>query len=397
MTFAAQPAAAVRTPLTFDAARAALAEHADLLEQEAVRADRTATVPQASIDALRTAGLWSAAIPQEFGGHGLGAVELARLGMQLGGHCSATAMIWAMHQLQVACLAGSATGQPVLADYLRRAAAEQLLIASVTSEAGIGGNLRASSAAAVRLGTEVEFEKQATTVSYGAVADAFLISLRRDETASASDQVLVLAERAQLDLRQTGGWNTLGMRGTGSPAFLVRGTVPADQVLAEPFGSIAARCMVPLSHLLWAGVWTGVANDAIRRAARFTRAKARSAARAGNPHTDERLGQAYARLRLLQGAVLHFANEYADRGAREDDSSLTVQANALKTAVSVDASRIVEGALEICGMAGYSEDGPYSVARHIRDLYSARLMVSNRQIDLANSDMLLFGERMFQQ
>ncbi|MFJ3217582.1 acyl-CoA dehydrogenase family protein [Kitasatospora sp. NPDC086801] len=384
-------------PLTEESALAAIQECAELLEREAVRADRTATVPAASIAALREAGLWAAAVPVEYGGPGLGVEQLTRIGSRLGGHCAATAMIWAMHQLQVACLARSAAGSPAIAGYLAEAAREQHLIASVTSEAGIGGNLRTSRAALVPDGGLVRLEKRATTVSYGPVADAFLITARRGEQAAASDQVLVLARRDQLELEQTGGWNTLGMRGTVSPPFVVRAAVPADQVLAEPFGTTATRCMVPLSHVLWAGVWTGVAGDAVRRAARFTRARARAALGSGGTFADERLGEVHARLALLQGAVRSFAADYARWGGGADgEHTVTTRANALKTSVSVEASRIAEAALEICGMAGYTEDGPYSVARHIRDLHSARLMIPNRQIDLATTDLLLLGERAFQ-
>lgn len=382
-----------RDRLTLEAALASVDALGDLMTEEAVRADRTATVPAASIDALREAGLWSAAVPVEYGGHGLDAVALTALAARLASRCAATAMIWSMHQLQVACLARAAPDRPILAGYLAEAAREQHLIASVTSEAGIGGRMRTSSAAAVHDGDLVTFEKQATTISYGEVADSFLVTLRRNAEASASDQVLVLARRTEVELERTGTWNTLGMRGTASPPFRVRATVPAAHVLAEPFSSIATLCMVPLSHLLWAAVWTGIAADAVRRAVRYTRVKARKAVGSGGSPADARLGEAYGQLRLIQGAVHQFAAEYAGwDGAAEQAGPITVRANALKTAVSTEASRTVERALEVCGIAGYSEDGPYSVARHVRDLYSARLMVSNNQINQANSELLLLGD-----
>ncbi|MFC9244555.1 hypothetical protein ACFT7S_11155 [Streptomyces sp. NPDC057136] len=62
--------------------------------------------------------------------------------------------------------------------------------------------------------------------------------------------------------------HTLGMRGTCSPSFDLSTTFEEAQILPVPFGDIAARTMVPLSHLLWSGVWAGLAAEAVDRAAR---------------------------------------------------------------------------------------------------------------------------------
>ena len=43
----------------------------------------------------------------------------------------------------------------------------------------------------------------------------------------------------------------------------------------------------------------------------------------------------------------------------------------------------------ICGMAGYKNDSPFSIGRHIRDLMSAPLMISNDRIELNTANLLL--------
>ena len=43
-------------------------------------------------------------------------------------------------------------------------------------------------------------------------------------------------------------------------------------------------------------------------------------------------------------------------------------------------------------MAGYSEVGEFSVSRHLRDLYSARLMISNDRLGAVNAELLAFGD-----
>lgn len=356
-----------------------------VIAEDATKADKAAVLPERSIAALKEKRLLSTAVPPSYGGQGLAATQLAEVAMRLGSLCGSSAMIWAMHQIQVACMVKSAGQQPELADYLRRAAREQYLIASVTSEEGVGGNLRVSKTALREVSDGIEVAKRAPTVSYAEAADSFLVTARRDESAAAGDQVLVLVEARQASLQPTGTWDTLGMRGTCSPPYEITAVVPAWQVLAEPFGQIASNCMLLYSHLLWSAVWAGIADDALNRAVRFVRAKLRNSTSAPNP----RLGQIHAHTQTMKDSIRQFAADYVRDPAGRGH---TVRANALKMQVSVDAVRVAELALEVCGMAGYSEVGEFSVSRHLRDLYSARLMISNDRLNAVNSELLPFGD-----
>lgn len=372
-----------------------LAQAGDTLADEAARADRTGTFPERNIELLRRYRLLAAGIPRQYGGFGLDVPAQAAIASTLGSYCGSTAMIWAMHHVQVACLARCASSEPVVGGYLGKVASEQHLIASATSEAGIGGDLRRSIAAVMPAGpSTVRLEKQATTVSYAEYADSILVTARSGEHAAPGDQVLVLVPVAHCSLERTGTWNVLGMRGTCSPGFLIKAVFPEAYVLPEPFSVIASRCMVPLSHLLWAATWIGIAADAARRTTAYSKEKMRSAARSGTIAADVRLGQMYQGLAQIRGSLRQFAADYCDRqdGAELDDVVMTMRANALKASVSAGAVRVAELALQICGMAGYSEEGRYSVTRQFRDLHSAPLMISNSKLDLANSELLLLRE-----
>jgi acyl-CoA dehydrogenase len=378
-----------------------LGQAGQMLASEAVRADQTGTFPERSIELLRRHGLLAAGVPRQYGGSGLGVAALASIASKLGSYCGSTAMIWAMHQVQVACLARCASRERAIADYLRTATSEQHLIASATSEAGIGGDLRRSGAAVLPAGrSAVRLEKQATTVSYAEHADSILVTARSSEHAAPGDQVLVLVPAGRCQLERTSNWNMLGMRGTCSPGFLIKAVVPASHVLPEPFSAIAAQCMVPLSHLLWAATWTGIATDVARRAAASSKERMRTAARAGPASTDPRLGQMYHALAQIRDSLHQFMTDYGGWSAASghpddpalDDVRITLRANALKASVSAGAVRTAELALQICGMAGYSEEGKYSVARQFRDLHSAPLMISNSKLDQADSELLLMRE-----
>ena len=62
----------------------------------------------------------------------------------LGRACASTAMIFAMHQTKVACLVRHGAGSRWHETLMRRVAAEQMLLASSTTEGQNGGNIRFS-------------------------------------------------------------------------------------------------------------------------------------------------------------------------------------------------------------------------------------------------------------
>jgi acyl-CoA dehydrogenase len=349
---------------------------ADAVRRGADRADAEACFPDQAFAALRDAGLVAAAIPKEFGGLGLSIAESARIASQLARGCGSTAMIWAMHQAQVASvLAGSPPKESE--QLLRQLSASQGLIASVTSEVRIGGDIRRSGAALTPTddGT-LSLEKDAPTVSYGGYADAFLITCRRGPDSPPDDQVAVFAPRAAVEMEQRGDWDPMGMRGTVSPPFAVRATVTAGYVLPEPFGRIASRALVPWSHILWASCWHGLAQEAVARARRTIRRK--------DSDGDLRLADVTRELDLLE-AVIDQALERCVPLHEDPPPTLVAWFNDLKLTVSELAVEIAVQCLEICGMPGFQERSAHSIARILRDLHSAPLMIGNDRLRRTNA------------
>jgi len=363
-----------------------------LAAAHAAEVDRQARFPRESVAALRALGALSAAVPRELGGAGCGMRALAMQCAVLAQGCASSAMILAMHHIQVACLARHGLSSAPLREYLSTLAREQRLIGSVTSEVGTFGDTRSSVCALTRADGRFTLAKDATTISYGAQADALLITCRRSSEAAANDQVLVLLRRGEYQLEPTGGWDTLGMRGTCSPGFRLRGGAPLEQIVPGAFADSSAQTMVPYSHILWASVWYGIASDAVARAAGQVRAQARSA-----PGTLPSAATALAKVSAELQAVRHHWQAVADEfdalqgGAMQELLSIgwALKLNNLKLTVSEAAARIVHQALQITGIAGYKNDSPASVGRHYRDLLSAALMVSNERIAGKSASMLL--------
>lgn len=355
--------------------------------------DRTARFPAEAVAALRSEGLLSALVPVRLGGDGATLGEVGAATAALARQCASTAMIYAMHNLQVACLVRHGTSERLTA-YLRDLATHQYLLASATTEIGTGGDTRSSVCALEHRGGRYRVEKQAPVISYGEHADGILLTTRRGADSPPSDQVLVLTTDGDFELRPMSGWDTLGLRGTCSAGFTLTAEGDDANVLPAPFGDISAQTMLPVSHVLWSHVWLGLATEALDRARRSVQAEARKQP-GTTPPAALRLAELTTRYDQMSALVLGAArtfDELADDPEALSRLSFTVGMNSLKVSASTMVVEVVGAALGICGIAGYRQDSPYSMGRILRDAYGASLMVNNDRI-LANNAQLLLMNR----
>jgi acyl-CoA dehydrogenase len=360
--------------------------------------DRNARFPVEAVDALREERALSALIPTEYGGSGISFEAVAAGCFELGRRCGASAMVFAMHQIQVASIVRHLDGAPWFEHYMGDVAAEQRLIASVTSEVGTGGDM-GKSVAAVTPAEDggVSFEKQAPTVSYGHYADDLLTTVRRSLDAEPGDQVMVLTRRGQAELEPTGTWDPLGMRGTCSPGSIVRAHFAPEQIFPAPFSVVARESMVPVSHILWSHLWLGIATDAFDRARAFVRAAAKRNPGGDPPPAAHKLSHVMSELSLLRAEVDSSLREFCDASAEPGRERLSTMASALrfnnlKIAASEQAPRVCQGAMGVSGIVGFKNDTPFSVGRHLRDTMSACLMVANERIHATNAGLLLIAK-----
>ena len=379
----------------FDTLHAAVREIATkVAAAHAADVDGKARFPRETIDALKAARVLSAPVQREFGGQGLGMKDLATLCATLSGACGSSGMVLAMHFIQVACIARHHADNSFFQAYLREIAETQPLLASITSEVGTFGDTRSSICAVERQDGRFVLNKQATTGSYCAHADAILVTCRRDAEAAKSDQALVLVRKTDGTLTQTTTWDTMGMRGTCSPGFELKSSGPEEQIMPVGFGDIAALSMVPYSHILWSALWWGIANDAVGKAATYVRGEARK--NPGTvPHTAQRLAEVSVQLQAMKNNWLEVAKEFDEIDARPDAAekllgiAWALKMNNLKIGSSEAAPQIVHKALQIVGIMGYKNDSPFALSRHYRDTLSGSLMISNDRIAGKSASMLL--------
>ena len=366
----------------------------EIAAPQADSVDKQARFPDETVAALREAGVFSAAVPREFGGAGCTMAELGQLCGVLAQACGSSAMVLAMHYSQLACIARHGQESEFFRGYLRDLVAHQYLLASMTSEVGTYGDTRSSICAVELDNGRFVLNKEATTGSYCQHADAILVTCRRDKDAAAGDQVLVMVRRQDCSLKQTTSWDTLGMRGTCSPGFRLEAGGSQEQIIPGAFADSSAQSMVPYSHILWASLWWGIAADAVGRAANFVRGQARQSP-GSVPPTATRLAEVSLQLQTMKQAWQSAAQAFdaigPDAAAREELLSIgwALRLNNLKIACSDAAPQIVHRALQIVGILGYKNDSPFSLGRHYRDVLSASLMISNDRIAAKSASMLL--------
>ncbi len=370
-----------------------MARVAAIAAEAADAVDREGRFPKETVDALKRERLLGAGVPVELGGEGLSTAAVAELIVQLAQSCGSSAMVYGMHQIQISSLATHGIASSWHRDYMRRIADEQLLLASATSEAGIGGNLRNSICAVELSGDRFALTKDATVISYGAHSDAIMATARRAPDAAHSDQVMVLIPfDGKLSLERKSVWDTLGMRGTCSDGFLLSATGDAAQVFPKPFSEIAAQSMLASSHIYWAATWFGIAADAFARAQAFVKQAARRQPNA-TPPGALRLSEAAAKLQEMKGHLVSAIHRFETAEGDDDLSSIgfAAEINALKVAASEKAAEVVRLAMLITGIHGYKNGTPFSVGRHLRDVTSAAVMISNDRIHANTATLLLMS------
>jgi len=346
--------------------------------------DRDGRFPVEAITAAKALGLMGLMAPRSLGGEEVPLSAIADICYALGRSCASTAMIYAMHQVKVACVVRHGIGAPWHESFIRKLISDQLLVASSTTEGAGGGNVRSSEGPIEYDGDAISLERAASVISYGAEADAVVTTARRDAAAAGSDQVLAVFFKRDYSLERTLSWDTLGMRGTCSAGFTLRAKGRVEQLLPVPYEVIHAQSMVPAAHILWSSAWAGVAASAVEKSRKYLR----KAVRGGGdlPPSAPYFTRANASLRALRALIATTTDRY--EAIQHDPDALMAmdfqsEINLLKVDASELAVQAVMSALRCGGLSSYRNDSDVSIGRHLRDVLSSPIMINNDRI-LAN-------------
>jgi len=365
-----------------------------VVHANAASVDRESRFPHESIAALRDAGMLAAGLPREYGGLGCSVVETAGMCTRLARSCASTGMIFAMHQVQLACLARHATAQEYFQTYLKDAAQKQWLIANAISEVGVGMEVSRSDAMLRRDRGRFAFRKCCSAASYVREADAIIVVIR-DGDAPDGVTIAVLVKKEDCQLESIGTWDALGMRGTCTPSVCLVAAGDEQQLLHAVYREVASQTTIPLSHILWSACWLGIAEEALSVATAYFRHRTNSK---GASSIAELLAEIVNDFQTMNTLVQEGAREYDELISCEEgvtrlsSSEYILRINNLKVTSSELVRKICIASLQMCGFLGYSNNSEFSVTRNVRDALSAAVMVPNQRI-LAVNARLHLGEK----
>ncbi len=348
--------------------------------------DREARFPDQALAALKAQRLLGILVPADLDGENASITDVVETCYTLARACASTGMIYAMHQIMVACFTRHALGSGWHRGFLRRLCGEQLLLASSTTDGQGGGDLRKSDCAVMQQDDQFTLAKNATVMSYGAQSDAIVATARRSPEAPPTDQVLVAIARESYALEPQLDWDTLGMRGTCSAGFQLEAKGALEQIFPEPYHKIHTETVMPVANLTWSAVWAGIAAAAVDRARAFVRGVARKSG-GQMPPGAAHLTRASATLLTLRGSIASALQHY--ESILHDPEALAGLAfqsrlNLHKVTASELASAVVMSTLQANGLSGYRNDGEFSITRQLRDVLSSSIMINNDRI-LANT------------
>jgi isovaleryl-CoA dehydrogenase len=328
--------------------------------------DRQSRFPADQLNALGQTGALGLLVPLEQGGVGAGLVALADLCETVGGACASTGMVFLMHSVTAATVAGG--GGESAAPLLEAMASGEVLGTLAFSERGTGAHFYAPELRAERRDGSVHVSGRKAFVTSGSHAGVMLVLLQ------GADEGLdcYVVRKDAPGVRFDGRWEGLGMRGNSSIAVELDDVVLGDDARIGAagggadlvFGVVAPTFLVGL-----AAVNIGIAQAALSSALEH----------AGSRRYPD--GSALVEVATIQHALanmdidvraaralLHEAARLGDGG---DEGALVplMEAKVLCTDV---AARVTQGALEVCGGQGYTPALP--IERHLRDARAGAVM-----------------------
>ncbi|MGY1422631.1 acyl-CoA dehydrogenase family protein [Bacillus cereus] len=372
----------------------------DVLNKEAEDVDKNNEFPSKGLKVLKESDFMSLMIPEAFGGLGQGIRMASKISQILASGCLSTSIIWGMHCQQVMAVVNHAKPN-IKNKLLSEIVKKKLYIASVTSENKKGGHLLTAYSPLKWLSKEeFSLNREAPTVTGGAYADAYLITVKKVEKGLNSDVSLVYANREDLKVQQKDKWDSMGMRGTQTVAMVIKGDLNKDTILTEEkFEDVAQITLIPMAHVMWVSGWLGATKSAFEQQVKIMR-KHKYTKKYNFDLIIYRLSQ----VRLLIDTVEVYLNDVIDKYEKAyskkqidflKSNNFNIHLNNLKILGSENLFKAVNELIEISGLYhGYAKNSEISLERIFRDLRAASLMYHNDRLKLANGKLALFDSKL---
>jgi len=316
-------------------------------------------------------------VATEFGGRGAPLADGVELSFELARRSGSAGLTYAMHLAQLHTWAAHVKGSGYLGAELGALVASRKLVASVVSEPETGGNIHRATAV---LG-QTALHKETSNTSYVPQAGAFLVTAT-DHDGPKPVQRLVMVRADATEAVEKRRNHLMGFKDIDNRAWSFAFCYPPEAVFAEPFATIAAATMTAATHLMWAGLWSGLAARALETATRFVKELPPDIAGPVQTQLSALRNQHYVLNALIRDNLRPQPSPFGAAAA----------INRLKITGSEAARDIALACLQIIGLRGYAETGPYSLSEVVCDAISGPLMVANARLQANTAGIDRFSD-----
>jgi alkylation response protein AidB-like acyl-CoA dehydrogenase len=328
--------------------------------------DRNAAFPEASIAALKSAGLMGAVSAVEMGGLALGPRGAAAIVRRVAQDCGSTAMVLTMHYCGAAVLEAQASD-----DIRRAAAAGDHLSTLAFSEEGSRSQFWAPLGTARPEGGDIVLDARKSWVTSASRATAYVWSSKPLAAEGLSTVWLVPADAVGISV--AGAFDGLGLRGNDSSRVVAQAVrvKPSAMLGADGKGfDIMMGVVLPLFNVLSAACSAGMMEAAVTRSAQHVGA-------VQYEHSGSRL----ADLSTIRNYIARMRMKTDMASALLDDTLTAMETSRpdtmlrvleCKAAAGETVTEVLDLGMRVCGGAAFRKD--VGVERYFRDARAAGVM-----------------------
>jgi alkylation response protein AidB-like acyl-CoA dehydrogenase len=352
---------------------AALAERE--VGPRAAEYDQKAQYPQASLDALRNAGLWALRVSPTYGGLGADLVTTCVVVEEVAKKCPSTGMCYKMH-LEASELFNHVATPDQIERFVKPLGRGEVFttIAGGETSGTTGADwnpaaMEVSTCKRVDGGFQLDNIRKSYVTSAGQATHYSMLCRLEGRPAKGLPDFLVV-EKDKVDSKVLGSWNGLGMRGNSSSPMLFNGVVPEENRLGighenEP---VIGKYLMPLLILTYGAAYLGIASGAYELAVQEGIKRYPSGARRFDSAINQRrVAEMSAQIEAAR-ALLHSAAAMADAG-RASSPLPFVQAKVLCSEAAV---RVTQDVMTMFGGTAFAGRLPFE--RYFRDARAGLVM-----------------------
>jgi alkylation response protein AidB-like acyl-CoA dehydrogenase len=322
------------------------------------RIDNDAVTPASVLTAVRASGYLAAALPREWGGGGVDPVSYGLMTEEIGRVCSSIRSLLTVHNMSAQAIVRFGTAEQK-ALWLPRLCAGESIIGFALSEPDVGSAAHTVRTEAVRAGSYYRLNGTKKWVTFGLVADLFLLFAQHE-----GKPVALVVESDSRDLEISPLMDVFGTRGSMLAEIRLKNVpVAVDHQLGQSGMGIGFVANTALDHGRFSVAWgsAGIIQACLDACLTYAQDRQQGKGKLRDFQLIRRL--------LADMLVAHTASRalcYRSACLREQgDPRAVMETSLAKYYASKAAIRVATDAVHLHGANGCSADFP--VSRYLRD------------------------------